>query len=456
MSASSIFHLTSAFQEWAQQDSNLRTSDYESAALTAELWARRAKSYPVPRERQAPWEAYLAPVPTAHAPRPVTAATPAAPRVAVVVDWLAQSGGAELVVREILTAFPDAQLFALFDVMRSEDRARITDRPARTSFLRLIPGIGRRYRSLLPLMPLAIRSLDPGECDVIVSSHHAVAKGVRVRPGQFHLCYCHSPMRYAWDRRDEYLADHGISGLRATLARAVLERIRRWDLRTAAGVGRFVVNSRCVAERVRRHYGRESVVIHPPVDLEFFTPAGTRESDLYVTASRQVAYKRIDRIVEAFRALPDRRLVVLGDGPQHARIRAISAGAANITVLGEVPRAELRDWFRRARAFVFAADEDFGIVPLEAQACGTPVIALGKGGALETVRGEPGPERTGLFFADDTPATIADAVRRLEALDPAPASAACRAQAETFTAQRFRSAIVAEVEAGWAAIRSDR
>lgn len=381
-----------------------------------------------------------------HVPVPNPAHSPP-PRVAVVVDWLCQSGGAELVIREILAAFPEAELFAQFDVMRPADRARITDRPAHTTFLQRVPGIAHRYRSLLPLMPTAIRSLDVSAFDVIISSHHAVAKGVRVRPGQFHICYCHSPVRYAWDRREEYLADHGITGLKATVARAMLERIRRWDLATVAGVDRFVVNSRYVGDRVRRLYGRESTVIHPPVDVEFFTPGGARESDLYVTASRQVPYKRIDRIVGAFRALPNRRLVVLGDGPQRARIRAAAAGAPNITLAGEVPREVLRDWFRRARAFVFAADEDFGIVPLEAQACGTPVIALGQGGALETVRAEPGAERTGIFFADDSSDTIADAVRRFEALATPPAAAACRANAERFTAARFRAGLLGTVAA---------
>ena len=393
-------------------------------------------------------------------------ANAAPPRVAVVVDWLARTGGAELVIREILRAFPDADLFALFDVMSAADRAPITDRPSHTSFMQHIPGIARHYRSLLPVMTFAIRTIDLGEYDVIISSNHAVAKGVRVRPGQFHLCYCHSPMRYAWDLQEAYLADHGIRGVKAVAARAVLARVRDWDRATAAGVDRFVVNSRFVGDRVRRSYGRDSIVLHPPVDLDFFTPAGARldgasldgarEADLYVTASRQVPYKRIDRIVEAFRALPDRRLVVLGDGPQHERIRAAAAGAPNISLLGEVPREELREWFRRARAFVFAGEEDFGIVPLEAQACGTPVIALGKGGALETVRGAPGPDRTGLFFADDSPATIADAVRRFESLEVAPSAQACRTNAEHFAAPRFHEALEREVAEGWAAKKKQK
>lgn len=375
------------------------------------------------------------------------------PRIAIVVDWLAQAGGAELVIRELLAAFPSADLFALFDMMRTEDRERLIDRPVRTSSLQLVPGIRQRYRSLLPLMPAALRSFDLSAYDLVISSHHAVAKGIRRRQEQVHVCYCHSPTRYLWDKRDEYLEDHGITGITAAVARRLLDRLQRWDLETARGVDRFIVNSQYVADRVARHYGRDSLIIHPPVDTAFFTPAGPRDDDLYVTASRLVPYKRIDRIVDAFRRLPDRRLVVIGDGPQQARIAARASGAPNITLAGELPREAMREWFRRARAFVFAADEDFGIVPLEAQACGTPVVALGKGGALETVIGAEGPDRTGLFFNDDSPDTIAEAVRRFESLAVAPTAEACRANAERFTSDRFRARIRAAVEEVWRARR---
>ncbi|MCC7003748.1 MAG: glycosyltransferase [Gemmatimonadaceae bacterium] len=383
--------------------------------------------------------------------------TTASPKVAVVVDWLNQLGGAELVVREILATFPGATLYTLFDTMRPDDRARISSEPSVTSYLQKLPDIGTRYRSLLPVMVHAIGTLDLSSADVIISSHHSVAKGIRKHAGQFHLCYCHSPMRYAWDKREAYLEDHGIRGVKAAVARALLERIRTWDLTVADRVDRFVVNSRYVGDRVRRHYGRDFVVIHPPVDLEFFTPDRSiaRDPNIYVTASRQVPYKRIDRIVEAFRTLPERRLVVIGDGPQHARLRELVADAPNISLLGELSREAMRDWFRRARAFVFAADEDFGIVPLEAQACGTPVIALGQGGALETVNGYEGPDRTGQYFPDDQPSTIAEAVRRFEALTIPPTAEACRANAERFDAMGFRTALRQEVEQGLAGLRSE-
>ena len=375
----------------------------------------------------------------------------AAPRIAIVADWLCQFGGAEQVIAEMAAAFPDARLFAQFDVMAAEERVRIALPTADTTFLQRIPDIAGRYRSLLPLMPSAIRTLDVGDCDLILSSHHAVAKGVRKRPGQLHVCYCHSPSRYLWDKRAQYLVDHGIRGVKAAVANRLLDRLQRWDRDTADNVDRFLVNSAYVGDRVARHYGRQFTVIHPPVDTDFFSPGEPegRESDLYVTASRQVPYKRIDRIVAAFRSLPDRRLVVLGDGPQAAIIRAAAEGVTNIQLLGEVARERLRDWFRRARAFVFAADEDFGIVPLEAQACGTPVIALGKGGALETVRGLPGPERTGLFFDDDRPESIAQAVREFERLAEPPTAAACRANAERFTRDHFRDQLRAAVLETW-------
>jgi glycosyltransferase involved in cell wall biosynthesis len=389
---------------------------------------------------------YLPPVPSPH-----TGDKP--PRIALIADWLAQFGGAESVIAEMAATFPGAPLFALFDVMAPADRARIQARTTITSSLQRIPGIGRRYRSLLPLMPLAIRQADLSGFDIIVSSHHSVAKGARIRDDQVHICYCHTPMRYAWERRDEYLADHAIRGPAASLARAVLERIRLWDLKSVALVDRFLVNSAYVGERVRRNYGRESTVLHPPVDVGFFTPDPSVARDVFVTASRHVPYKRIDRVVDAFRALPEHRLVVLGDGPQSARIRDLAGGFPNIDVRGEVRREELRQWFRRARAFVFAAEEDFGIVPLEAQACGTPVLALRKGGVLETVRGDEGAGRTGLFFADDSPAAIIDAVRRFTALTTAIAPDACRMNAERFAPPRFRAALRAEVMAAYEAER---
>src|SRR5918995_2627339 len=270
----------------------------------------------------------------------------------------------------------------------------------------------RRYRSFLPLMPLAIEQLDLSKYDLVLSSSYAVAKGVLTGPDQLHLCYCHSPMRYAWDLQHQYLRETGLDrGMRGALARWMLHRMRLWDVRTSNGVDGFIAISRYIARRIWKAYRRKSMVIYPPVDVDAFTPGGIKE-DFYVTASRMVPYKRIDLIVEAFATMPQRRLVVIGDGPEAGRVRSL--GALNIEFLGQQPVDVLRGQLRRARAFVFAAEEDFGIAPLEAQACGTPVIAYQKGGSVETIRGLTSPQPTGVFYAEQSASAIKDAVEQFE------------------------------------------
>ncbi|MHB8839336.1 MAG: glycosyltransferase [Gemmatimonadaceae bacterium] len=353
--------------------------------------------------------------------------------MAIVTEWLTTLGGAEMVLREMLAVFPEADLFALVDTLSPHEREALglTGRRIRTTWMQHIPGIGRRYRSLLPLMPLAVRGYDLRGYDLVISSAHAVAHRVRVPASARHLVYCHTPIRYAWDLRERYLEDAGLHrGVRGWAARAMLEWIRRGDARAAQRPDAYAVNSRYIQERVRRCYDREATIIHPPVDVEYFTPEG-RPGDFYLTASRMVPYKKISMIAEAFaRHLPKRRLVVIGDGPEMPRVRQVAA--ANVEVLGAQPRDVLRDYLRRARAFVFAADEDFGILPVEAQACGTPVIAYGVGGARETVVDGV----TGVFFGEQTAQALVESVRRFEAiaLDPA----ACRANAERFAVERFR------------------
>jgi glycosyltransferase involved in cell wall biosynthesis len=317
-------------------------------------------------------------------------------RVAIVHDWLVTYAGAERVLEQILATYPRADLFSLLEFVPASERAFLGGRQVHTSFLQRIPGIARRYRSFLPLMPLAIEQLDLSGYDLVLSSSYAVAKGVLTGPDQLHLCYCHSPMRYAWDLQHQYLRETGLDrGLKGALARWTLHRMRLWDVRSSIGVDGFIAVSRYVARRIWKAYRRKSTVIHPPVDVEAFTPGGDREG-FYVTASRMVPYKRMDLIVEAFATMPGRRLIVIGDGPEAKRIR--SRGAPNIEFLGHQAFEVLRDRLRRAQAFLFAAEEDFGIAPLEAQACGTPVIAYGKGGVVETVRplGRPSPRE--FFF----------------------------------------------------------
>ena len=358
-------------------------------------------------------------------------------RVALVHDWLVTYAGAERVLEQMLALYPEADLFSLIDFVPPAERAFLGGRRVHTSFLQRLPGVRRGYRRYLPLMPLAVEQFDLSGYDLVLSSSHAVAKGVLTGPDQLHVCYCHTPMRYAWDLQHQYLRESGLDhGMKGALARWMLSRIRMWDLRTANGVDSFIAISRFIAHRIWKAYRREATIIYPPVDTEAFTP-GARREDFYITASRMVPYKRIDLIVQAFAAMPQRRLVVIGDGPDAAKVR--SHGTANVEFLGHQPFEVLRDRLRRARAFVFAAEEDFGIAPLEAQACGTPVVAYGKGGILDTIRplGEPDP--TGVFFQEQSIAGLADAVERFERAEDQIDPEACRENALRFTPEQFRA-----------------
>jgi glycosyltransferase involved in cell wall biosynthesis len=288
----------------------------------------------------------------------------------------------------------------------------------------------------LALMPLAVEQFDLSGYDLVISSSHAVAKGVLTGPNQVHISYVHSPMRYAWDLQHQYLRESGLDrGFKGLLAKWVLHRMRIWDVRTANGVDRFVANSNFIAKRIWKAYRREATVIYPPVDTEAFTPEGSRE-DFYLCASRMVPYKRLDLIVEAFAGLPDRKLLVIGDGPDLQRLSKMAS--ANVEILGSQPGEILRDYLRKAMAFVFAAEEDFGILPVEAQACGTPVIAFGRGGVLETIQGLDEPTPTGVFFDRQDATAIRDAIIEYEHNRDRISAAACRENAQRFSAQRFR------------------
>ena len=374
-------------------------------------------------------------------------------RIAIVHEWLVTTGGSEWVLKELVHCFPHADLFCLVDDLSSADRTLLGVGRPRTSFLQSLPGGRRSHRALLPLMPWAIESLDLSGYDLVISNSHAVAKGVRSPPGALHLCHCCSPMRYAWDLREQYLREAGLDrGVAGITARWMLDRLQRWDRRSTSRVHGFVAISEYIADRIERAYGRESDVIYPPVDTDFFfpDPAVPREAH-YVTASRLVGYKRIPLIVEAFRQLPHHKLTVIGDGPDRARVER--AAGPNITILGRCDTGQLRHELRRARAFIFAAEEDFGIAPVEAQACGTPVIAYGRGGARETIVGD-GVHATGRFFHEATPDAIAEAVRAFEA---APASRAedCRANAVRFSVGRFRREILEYVMQRWSIHRAN-
>jgi UDP-N-acetylmuramyl pentapeptide phosphotransferase/UDP-N-acetylglucosamine-1-phosphate transferase/glycosyltransferase involved in cell wall biosynthesis len=364
-------------------------------------------------------------------------------KIAIVHDFLYTYAGAERVLEQMLTVFPQAQLFSLFDFVPADKRGFLAGRPVTTSFLQKMPMARSHHRHYLPLMPLAIEQLDVSEFDIVISSSYVVAKGVLTRPDQLHICYCHSPVRFAWDLQHQYLHEAGLRrGLKSVLVRIMLHYIRNWDSRSANGVDVFLTNSNFVSRRVEKVYGRPSTTLYPPVDVDGFALEKNKD-DYYLTASRMVPYKRIDLIVEAFSAMPDRKLIVVGEGPDFEKIQA-KAGP-NVKLVGHQSAEQLVDYMRHAKGFVFAAEEDFGIVPVEAQACGTPVIAFGRGGATESVIDGV----TGVFFPYQSVASLCEAVVRFEAMYHEFDPAAIRQHVERFNAVRFRTELLSFVESEW-------
>lgn len=370
-------------------------------------------------------------------------------KIAIIVDWLTTYAGSERVLEQMITCYPQADVFAVVDFVPKESRGFLQGKQPVTTFIQKLPAARKYARHYLPLMPLAVEQLDLSGYDLILSSSHAVAKGVIVGPDQLHISYVHSPIRYAWDLQHQYLKESGLDKkLIGWLARWFLHKIRLWDVRTQFGVDEFLANSRFIARRIHRVYGREATVIYPPVDVDAFSLCEAKE-DFYLTASRMVPYKRMDLIVEAFATMPDKTLVVIGDGPDFEKIRAKTT--PNVRLMGYQPFSVLLDHMQRAKAFVFAAEEDFGITPVEAQACGTPVIAFGKGGALETVRGldAVGIEPTGVFFNEQSVASIVDAVQRFESNQAQFVPATIRQHAERFSVAQFRERYTNFVGRAW-------
>ena len=358
-------------------------------------------------------------------------------RVAVVCDWLTCYAGSERVLEQILRLFPTADLFAVVDFLPLKARDFILHKKVRTTFIQRMPGAAKHFRGYLPLMPLAIEQHDLSSYDLVLSSCHAIAKGVLIGPDQLHISYVHSPMRYAWDFQHQYLREADLDrGITSWVARWLLHRIRLWDVRTACGVDQFIANSQFIRRRIQKTYRRDAKVIYPPVDLSTFRRTDQARQDYYFTASRMVPYKRMDLIVEAFSLMKDRKLVVIGEGPEMARVKA-KAGP-NVEFLGYRPTEEIVRHMQRARAFVFAAEEDFGILPVEAQACGTPVIAYGRGGARETVLDLNSPYPSGVFFHHQRTEDLIDAVQSFESNAAAFDPEAIRRNAERFSPEEFR------------------
>jgi glycosyltransferase involved in cell wall biosynthesis len=363
-------------------------------------------------------------------------------KVALVHDWLVTLRGGERVLEALCELFPDADIYTLIHKPGTMSPL-IENRRIYTSFLQQIPGIHTRYRHFLPLFPRAIESFQLEGYELVISSSHCVAKGIRKPPGAKHLGYVHAPMRYMWDLFDDYFGPGRTSRPVRMAALAVRPWLQRWDRRTAAGVDRFVANSRNIAAKIRRFWDREAGVVHPPVDLERFCAApteGTGQGGYFLWLGAFAPYKRLDIALEAFRTL-DTPLWVVGTGQEAARLTS-GPLPPHIRFLGNVPDAELPGLYRNARALLFTGEEDFGITPLEAQATGRPVIAYAKGGVLETVT-----SRTGLFFSQQTHTALAAAVRQFNAWEARFLPADARALARRFSKDAFQRGVMAEVEA---------
>jgi glycosyltransferase involved in cell wall biosynthesis len=366
------------------------------------------------------------------------------PKIAVIHDWLVTYAGAERVLEQILECFPAAEIYSVVCSLQKSERSFIKNKSVHTSFIQSLPFAQTKYRSYLPLMPLAVEQFDLSPYDIIISSSHAVAKGVITGPDQLHISYVHSPMRYAWDLQHQCLEQANFCFFTSYMARYILHKMRMWDARTGNGVDYFLANSRYIARRIRKVYGKDSRVMYPPVALDRFRPVSVRKDfDYFVTYSRFVPYKMIDHIAAAFRSLPY-PLTIIGTGPDFKKVQ--SASGSNVTLLGFQPDDVLLARLQQATAFVFMAEEDFGIACVEAQACGIPVIAYGKGGSLETIQGvwagDPWPTGyvpTGVWFREQTSESLADAVRYFQANRHRFSSEACRKNALRFSEERFRT-----------------
>ena len=361
-------------------------------------------------------------------------------RVALIHEWLEHYAGSERVFEQFLHLYPDADLFAVVDFVPEKERGFLQGRTVKTTFIQRLPFARSKFRHYIGLMPLAIEQFDLSGYDLIISSSHAVAKGVITGPNQVHVSYVHSPMRYAWDLQRQYLREGNLErGLKGLYARILLHRLRGWDARTALGVDVFVANSDYIADRIHKVYRREAITVAPPVAVDQFLP-GQGPREFYLVASRFVPYKRVELIVEAFATMPTRRLIVVGTGAGEQRILEAARGCSNIEVRQPVPGPELVRLMQSARAFVFAAEEDFGITLVEAQACGTPVIAFGAGGARDIIIDDDGDEiePTGVLFDTQTAEAIRMAVERFERRETRFTVAACRSNALRFSTHAFR------------------
>lgn len=377
--------------------------------------------------------------------KPLVSDTAKPLRIAIVHEWLEKWAGSEAVIEQLIKCYPDAKIFSTVNFLSEKDKQRLGGRTVQTSFIQKLPFSRRFFRHYLGLMPLAVEQFDLSGFDIVISSHHAVAKGVITGPDQLHVSYVHSPMRYAWDFQATYLRQSGLNkGLKGAYIRWLFHRLRNWDVRAATGVDTFIANSHYIARRIRKTWRRDAFVLPPPVDLGRFSP-GKDKKDYYIVVSRLVPYKRVDLVVEAFRKMPDKKLIVVGGGPDEELVRKTAEGAGNISLKGHVSDTELQTLLSQARAFVYAGEEDFGISLVEAQASGVPVLAYGRGGACDIVRdGE-----TGLLFDAQTAESIVEAVNRFEREESNMTPERCHENAMAFSNENFRARFMALVEEQW-------
>jgi glycosyltransferase involved in cell wall biosynthesis len=360
---------------------------------------------------------------------------------AIIHEWLVTLAGAESVLQSIYKLYP-GKIYTLFHNAQEITGASFSGAEIQSSMLQRLPFGKKRHRAFLPLYPMAIEQFDLRDHKLIISSSYAVAKGVLTSSDQLHICYCHSPMRYIWDLTFQYLEASGLtSGFKSFFVRAIFHYMRLWDASSSIRVNEFIANSHYIANRIQKCYNRPATVIYPPVDVERFSVSPTKDN-YFITVSRLVPYKRIDLIIHAFNQLK-LPLLIVGDGP--AKKQLIAIANKNITFLGHLQAKALEEYVKKARAFIFSAEEDFGIVNVEAQACGVPVIAFGRGGALETVI----KDKTGLFFYRQDTESIINAVTRFLEKEATFDPQIIRRNAEQFPRSRFEREFKAFVDGAW-------
>ncbi len=353
-------------------------------------------------------------------------------KIALIHDWIIDIGGSEKALREIYSIFPSADIYTLLFKEESLKKLSIPKNKVNTSFIQKIPKSREIYRNLLPLFPLAIEQFDLSEYDIIISSSHAVAKGVLTNSKQLHISYCYTPMRYVWDLYHQYLRESNLDrGLRGFLVKIFLHYLRIWDISTVNRVDKFIAISRYISKRIRKIYGRNSAIIYPPVDIDKFELYEKKEN-FYLTVSRLVPYKKIDILIKAFANMPDKKLIIIGDGPDMKKLKKIAK--SNVEFLGYQPFDIVKEYLQRAKAFLFAGEEDFGVVLVEAQACGTPVIAYSQGGASEIVIDQ----KTGILFKEQSVNSLIEAIKDFEKKEDSFDFSVIRENSIRFNKERFR------------------